>query len=133
MMGKRNSIQAEDGSTLIEFALVLTLLLTLTFGMIDLARYVYTVSVVRAAAQEGARAGVIDQADAEDVQDAAYDKIVGLDPDQVAVDLLTPFPLSDEATVEVQVTYPFEFVTPFLAAAIGGPVLIEGTASMAAY
>ncbi len=130
MMGKSNSIQAEDGSTLIEFALVLTLLLTLTFGMIDLARYVYTVSVVRAAAQEGARAGVIDQATNADVQSAAEAKIVALDMARVTV---TPsWPATD--MVEVEVTYQFEWVTPFLAAAFqGGTVEINGRASMAAY
>ncbi len=128
--GKDTASQNETGSTLVEFALVLTLLLTLTFGMIDFGRYLYAVSVVRSAAQEGARAGIIAQATDADMLAATEAKIVALDLTRITV---TPLRPSDDM-VEVQVTYQFEWVTPFLAAAAGGdPVEISGSASMAAY
>ena len=70
-MPKTTSLKAERGSTLVEFAPVLIVLLALTFGMIDFGRYVYAVSVVRAAAQEGARAGLEDLDNLQTVAETA--------------------------------------------------------------
>ena len=50
-MTKQVQIKNERGSTLIEFTVVITILLALTFGMIDFGRYVYAISAVRAAAR----------------------------------------------------------------------------------
>lgn len=117
----------EQGATLIEFAFVLTLLLTLTFGMIDFSRYVYTISVVRSAAQEGARAGVVNLAA---VQSAVESKMIALDISRSDITVTQP----GVETVEVEVTYQFEFITPFLAAAVSNNTLaVNGSASMTIY
>ena len=50
---------AQTGSNLIEFALVLPLLLTLVFGIIDFSLALYDKAVITNAAREGARAGVV--------------------------------------------------------------------------
>lgn len=126
-MVNKLSIKAEQGTTLVEFAAVLVILLTLTFGMIDFGRYVYAVSVVRSAAQEGARAGLVN---INDVQSAVEDKMVALDTSRAGVTVTQP----DAETVEVEVTYKFEFITPFLAAAVSNnPIDINGSASMVIY
>ena len=54
---KRMKLQA--GSNLVEFAIVLPLLLTLVFGIIDFSLALYDKAVITNAAREGARAGVV--------------------------------------------------------------------------
>lgn len=133
-MMNKVSIKDERGTTLIEFSVVLIILLTLTFGMIDFGRYVYAVSVVRSAAQEGARTGIkSDNSGAinlASVPTAVKDKMIALDISRADVTVTQP----DAETVEVEVTYQFEFITPFLSAAVSNsPVAINGSASMAIY
>lgn len=133
-MTNKVSIKDERGTTLIEFSVVLIILLTLTFGMIDFGRYVYAVSVVRSAAQEGARTGIkSDNSGAinlASVPTAVKDKMIALDTSLADVTVTQP----DAETVEVEVTYQFEFITPFLSAAVSNsPVAINGSASMAIY
>lgn len=114
----------QAGSTLVEFTLILLTLLTLTFGMIDFSRALYAASVVQAAAQTGARAGIVDLASATA---AVLDSMIGLDVAQAQVAVTQP----NADSVEVQVTYQFEFVTPFLAEAIsGGGMELTGSARM---
>jgi TadE-like protein len=124
-MPKTTSLKAEQGSTLIEFAPVLLILLMLTFGMIDLGRYIYAISSVHAAAQEGARAGLVNFSEAKPV---AESMLVALD-----VSKATVVPSQDEETVVVDITYQFEFITPLLAAATNGPIEINSRASDAIY
>lgn len=128
-------IKDERGTSLIEFAIVLTILLALTFGMIDFGRYVYTISVVRAAAQEGARAGISEAVDAVAAAAIAKDKMIGLEQDHVVVDVQ-----KGNEIVNATVTYEFEFITPLggFASLLGSPkegafstVVITGTASAA--
>jgi Flp pilus assembly protein TadG len=114
----------EAGSTLVEFTLILMTLLTLTFGMIDFSRAVYAANVVQAAAQSGARAGIVDLSSATA---AVLDAMVGLDLAEAQVAVTQP----NADSVEVQVTYQFEFVTPFLASAVaGGGIELTGSARM---
>jgi Flp pilus assembly protein TadG len=114
----------EEGNTLVEFTLILLVMLSLTFAMIDFSRALYAANVVQAAAQEGARAGIVNLASATT---AALDKMAGLDTTQVQVAVTQPAADS----VQVQVTYQFEFVTPFLATAIaGGGISLTGSARM---
>jgi len=133
-MTTKLSIKDERGTTLVEFSAVLIVLLTLTFGMIDFGRYVYAVSVVRAAAQEGASVGIkVDDAGAVNlaaVPTAVKAKMIALDTSRAGVTVTQP----DAETVEVDVTYKFEFITPFLSAAVSNePIDINGSASMAIY
>ena len=48
----------ERGSTAVEFALILPILLALVFGMIDFGRLLYTQEVLNNAVREGARQGI---------------------------------------------------------------------------
>jgi Flp pilus assembly protein TadG len=115
----------QHGATLVEFALSLTLLLLLTFGMIDLCRAVYTVTVVQAAAQVGARAGIIDL---NQVTPAVQGRLLGLNSAQAQV--TTTLVNNEQVTVEV--TYQFEFITPYLSQLVaGGVVDLSGSASLA--
>lgn len=110
----------ETGSAILEFTFTAMILLSLTFAMIDFGRYVYANNVVRAAAQEGARAGISNK----DIVAAVNSKLITLDTDRATVS--SP-PSGFDNTVSVEVTYEFEFITPFLSA--GGPIQISGSAS----
>jgi len=113
----------ERGSALLEFAFVLTIMLSMTFAIIDFGRYVYANNVVRAAAQEGARAGVANR----DIHSAVEEKLISLDPEKATISV----PSGGLAnTVQVDVRYEFEFITPFISASAGGPIQLEGSASM---
>ena len=131
-MPKTNLLKAEHGSTLVEFTPVLIVLLALTFGMIDFGRYVYAISVVRSAAQEGARAGLNLKA-GENLQDvteaAAKNKMIALNVSKANVVATQP----DATMVVVDITYEFEFITPLLAATTNGTIEIDGSASMVIY
>ncbi len=120
----RYALQPEKGQTLVEFALVLMLLMLLTFGMFDFCRAVYTASVIQAAAQAGARAGMISLAG---VTPAAEDKLIGLDITKAQISTIM---LTSER-IEVQVAFQFEFVTPLIATLFSdGELELEASASM---
>lgn len=56
---RSRSRAGEGGSNIVEFALVLPLILTITFGLTDLGRAVYDYNTLANAAREGARFGVV--------------------------------------------------------------------------
>ena len=57
-VGKIIRKRYERGSTAIEFALILPILLTMLFGIIDFGRLLYTQEVLNNAVREGARVGI---------------------------------------------------------------------------
>jgi len=124
-----NKMANETGTSLIEFAVVLSLLLALTFAMIDFGRYVYTNNVIQSAAQEGARAGIVSQSN---IESAVFDKLITLDQAKTAVAFRSSG--SDTKTmIHVDVTYQFSFITPYLGAFAGGPIQLHGSAGMLRY
>jgi len=100
--------QSESGQALVEFALTLMILLLLVFGLIDFGRAVYTASVIQAAAQAGARAGLVSLTG---VTAAVHAKLIGLDVTQAQISTVM---LTSER-IEVQVTYELELITPLIA------------------
>ena len=119
----RTAVRHDLGQTMLEFAFTLPVLLLLLFGLIDFSRAAYTAAVVQWAAQAGARAGI---ADVDNVTPAIQEKLIGLDADQAVVAVTFP----DASTVAVQVTYPFEFVTPVIVQVTGEGFQMSGSASM---
>src|SRR5690349_8629069 len=92
-----DSLQQENGQSLVEFAVVIGLLLIFTFAMVDFSRFVYVASTIHAAAQEGARYGIGElgygnEVDPDSVQDIVRSKVMGLNPDQVNVTVSAPDP-----------------------------------------
>ena len=55
----KSGIESERGSSLVEFALVLTVLFMLIFGIIDFSRAVYTYNFLSSAASAGARYAMV--------------------------------------------------------------------------
>lgn len=102
--------------------------LLLIFALIDFSRAMYTASILQWAAQNGARAAIIEPSQ-EAVEEAVKERLVGLDPDAVIVS-----PLSWTGNVvQVNVTYPFEFVAPIVAQITGESIEMSSSASMIAH
>jgi hypothetical protein len=57
----RRLVSSRDGSVILETALMLTMLLVMMFGIIDLGRALFTANNLVSAAREGARYGAVDQ------------------------------------------------------------------------
>ena len=57
---QRTFFQKQDGSVILETAMMLTVILVLTFGMIDFGRVMYTSNSLISAAREGARFGAVE-------------------------------------------------------------------------
>lgn len=115
--------QEEKAQALLEFALSLMVLLLLTFGMIDFSRAAYTANVIQAAAQTGARAGLVDL---NTVNQAVQKQLVGLDVQKAHMTTVV-----NNGRIEVQIAYEFKFITPFIALlAPQGHFTLQGSASM---
>jgi hypothetical protein len=95
--------------------------------MIEFSRAIYASSVVKAAAQEGARAGIIDATDTAAITAAVEEKLIGLDLEKVIeINIEEP----DARTVQVEVVYQFEFVVPLIETITGSDIELRGSASM---
>ena len=57
----RRLVSSRDGSVILETAIMITILLMLMFGIVDLGRVLYTENNLVSAAREGARYGATDQ------------------------------------------------------------------------
>jgi Flp pilus assembly protein TadG len=55
----RSKTSPQKGASAVEFALVLPLLMVITFGIIEFGTYLYNVQVITNASREGARAGIV--------------------------------------------------------------------------
>ncbi len=119
--------RAEQGQSLVEFALSLMVLLVITFGFFDFGRLAFVSSVLQAAAEEGARAGIILNTTDVQIQAATRARMVGLDADETNVAVSRP----DSNSVQVSVTYDYVFMAPFIGALIdGGQVPLTSSARM---
>jgi len=128
--GRRRAGRGQVGQALVEFALVLPVLLLILAAIVDFGRLFYSVLAVHHAAREGARYGVVHAADDEGIRQRVRDAAVGLEGDRLTISI-TPA-LSQRrvgAPLTVDVSYPFEYVTP-LAAITGRQQTVRGTVTM---
>lgn len=107
----------ESGSSLIEVALVLPILLVLSMGMLDFGRAFHTKSLLDQAAREGARLAAVTAPDVPLVQGRVATVLAagGVTPTSTTVD--GP---DGSRMVTVTVTATFAFVTPGVFAFVGG-------------
>ena len=55
----RSKSSSQKGASAVEFALVLPLLMLITFGIIEFGMFIYNQQVITNASREGARAGIV--------------------------------------------------------------------------
>ena len=121
-------IRSEVGQAAVEFTLTISMTLLLIFALIDFSRAIYTASIIQWAAQNGARAAIIVPTQ-EAVDEAVKERLIGLDKDAVVIS-----PISwNGKIVQVEVTYPFQFVAPIVSQIAGETMDMSSSASMIAY
>lgn len=121
-------IRSEVGQAMVEFMLTIMMTLLLIFALVDFSRAMYTASILQWAAQNGARAAIIEPTQ-ESVEAAVKARLVGLNKEAVVVS-----PISWTGNiVQVEVTYPFQFVAPIVAQITGESMDMSSSASMIAY
>lgn len=103
-----------QGQTLIEFALLVPIFLTISFAMIDLGRVVYFYSAIQNSAREGARYGIIEPYQTSEIENRVRGTAAGLD--QSVLQVQTTYP--DDA-IRVHVNYTFRALTPVVPSLLG--------------
>ena len=129
----RRKIVSQKGASAVEFALVLPLLIMLTFGIIEFGFYLFNKQVITNASREGARAGIV--ARAPRLPDTGTDSITAVVRKYCGTHLITfgasntpninligydPSALfGQELTVEVTYTYGFIVMPGFISGLAG--------------
>lgn len=109
----------ERGATLVEYALVVSILIVFVLGIIEFARIIFTYNTLANAAREGARYGIIHPHDTAGVESATRALSTGLDSALLAIQTTW----SSDA-VQVRIDYPVHLVTgPFIQAIGGTPIV----------
>jgi Flp pilus assembly protein TadG len=120
-MRKRN----ERGAVAAEFALLLPVLLTILFGIIEFGMIMYSREVVTNAAREGARAGItqgppkLTTGQIIAIADN-YLTNTGINPANVTF-TVTGAGLINPNTLTVTATYPYSFLIPWIPTVTGIP------------
>ena len=118
---QRTFFQKQDGSVILETALMITVLLLLMFGMVDFGRVMYTSNSLVSAAREGARFGATQSAvNTTAIQDTV---IARFNPYTFGGDNLVRANVTATAvgtpttSIKVSIAYPFKWITPVAAIA----------------
>jgi Flp pilus assembly protein TadG len=114
----RRFVSGRDGSVMLETALMITILLVLMFGIVDLGRALFTANNLVSAAREGARYGAVDPNLPTDTM-AVKDTVIAhfspfggpaLTRANVAA---TPLPAGGAySSIRVRISYRFTWITP---------------------
>jgi hypothetical protein len=136
-MQKKSIFFNQKGATAVEFAIVLSLLITLIFGIIEFGLFIFNRQVITNAAREGARAGIIarpvrlsDGAIRAVVLNFGAQHLVTFGNDVLTVgDIVIPARcLEFQCDLEVQVNYVYDFL--FLSNIGIGPLNLRATSVM---
>ncbi len=110
----------QRGNALVEFAFVVTLLLSFMFGILDFGRALYTYHFVSNAAREGTRYAIVrgstspSPASQTDVRNYLNNVPLGISASAMTVTATWTPDNNPGSTVEVTVHYNFKFMMPFL-------------------
>jgi Flp pilus assembly protein TadG len=113
--------RAERGQEVVEFALILPLLMTLLFGIVEFGWAVFSYNTIANAAREGARWGIVHPYDDAGIMAKAKGLTAGLNRDEVTVEI-RPDPASRLSTrkIEVEVSYEHPLITGWIWQVVGG-------------
>lgn len=120
---RRIRVHKQPGENIVELALLIAFLLTMTLGLVDFGRVMYAHVGITNAAREGARRATLDAAIVASCNEATIEAAaiaeqpsLGLTGAMISVDCSQ----SDRRTVSI--SYPVTLASPFLA-----PLLTGGT------
>jgi Flp pilus assembly protein TadG len=118
---QRTFLQKQDGSVILETALMISVLLILMFGMVDFGRVMYTTNSLVSAAREGARFGATQSTvNTGAIQDTV---LARFNPYRFGGDNLLKANVTATAvgtpttSIRVSISYPFTWITPVAAVA----------------
>jgi hypothetical protein len=113
-------MKSEKGQSLVEFALVLPILVVVLFGIVDFGRIFHAYITVDHAGREAARAASVGKTQSQ-AQSIAVSSAAGIDLTKTGASVtVSPAPPSASdpypsgTDVQIQIIYPFEFVTPLI-------------------
>jgi Flp pilus assembly protein TadG len=115
---QRTFFQKQDGSVILETALMITVILVLSFGIVDFGRVMYTSNSLISAAREGARFGavmpVVNSALVDSVVRSRFNSYTfGGDTLKDADITVTDLSASPKLpSVRVGIAYSFKWITP---------------------
>ena len=138
-MQKESIFFNQKGTTAVEFAIVLSLLITLIFGIIEFGLVMFNRQVITNAAREGARAGIIARVPTRLSDDAIKTVVVNFGAQHLITfgddvltddDIVIPTGrcLKFQCDLQVQVDYVYEFL--FLSNLGIGPINLRATSVM---
>jgi Flp pilus assembly protein TadG len=126
MRRAQSVIRDENGSGLVEYALITILFMTMLLGIADFSRALYAYHFVANQAREAARYAMVRgcatistecpaQATTGEIQTFAKNVPLGIDPSKVTVPTVTYSPNRNPGSVvTVEVDYAFTFMFPFV-------------------
>ena len=120
MRDKRNSTRIRKGASAVEFAIVAPVFFLFVLAIIELGRMVMLEQMIVNASREGARAAVLENATADDVENTVLDRLSSFNTSNVDVEINPSNPASAGFgdPIEVTVSIPFADVSllaPFFA------------------
>jgi Flp pilus assembly protein TadG len=121
-LSPRRFLRKQHGNVLLETALMLTIILILLFGIVDMGRALYTANNLVSAAREGARFAATDNscatidADTKARVMARFSPFggTGLLATQITVSIVNPSNpgVCTDGSIRVRIDYPFTWITP---------------------
>lgn len=121
---------SESGQSLVEFALVITVLFLLLLGIVEIGSALHTYMVISQASREGARTGVVGGSD-QDVIQAVAAQCSRLDLDNLTVEII---PSQSERTrgspLRVRVKYDYVVGEGLIANIVGSSLSLKAESVM---
>ena len=135
---RRPNAARRAGATILELAITLAVLLSLTFGTIEFGYFFFMKNTVQGAAREGARTGILPGGSNTDISEAVNRVLTsaGLTPANFSITVKVNGVVADASTattgqhVEVTVTAPWGVVGLRPLGAIGASKTVLGAATM---
>lgn len=122
-------LRDNKAQALVEMALVLTILLLVLSGIIEFGRVFSAQLIVSHASREGARFGVINPGDDDDIVAKAKDAAGALDITKVSVAVSAPSRMRGEQ-LTVRVEYPVAIIMPFIGSILSNEYTVRGVTKM---
>jgi Flp pilus assembly protein TadG len=121
----------EIGQSLVEVAVSFVILIILLEGAVDLGRALFALISIRDAAQEGAFYGSVNPTDTngiiQRVRSSSNAPVDMSDASKVNVTVSIIGPTCSGGTIQVTVTYNFQFITPIVPLVLPGPITLHTT------
>ena len=132
-LGSKNFFRNQNGQALIEFALVLTLFLTIFAGVLDFGRLIYTKNVLDKVTREAARAGSVRIDDFDAINTAVvvgHDVLTSMKMSYTVELKANVVQLNGMDAISVTASYPFKSLFGISKIAVVPPINLNSTAVM---